>query len=107
MGKLTSDGQDQANLLAQAELSAANAATPWLAFLGTANLAISGDGVGSVVLERSFDGGVTAIPATNLGATVTFTGPASEIILNREQGVLHRLRAATLSSGSFLARLSQ
>lgn len=110
MGKLTPAAQDLADAKSEQALTAAVGAasyTPWLAFVGTANLAISGNGVGSVILERSFDGGTTAIPATNLGAAVTFTGPASETILNREAGVLHRLRCTAFTSGSFLARLSQ
>jgi hypothetical protein len=44
---------------------------------------------------------------TNLGAQVSFTGPASETIFCREAGVLHRLRCAARTSGAAVARLSQ
>jgi len=81
--------------------------TEWFEFLGTANIAIWGAGVGTVIVERSFDGGTTAIPLTNLGTAVSFTGPASEIIFNREAGVLHRFRRTVATSGTMSVRASQ
>lgn len=110
MGKLTADGPELANIAQTAELTTAAGAgsvTAWLALEGTFNFALSGGGVGSVILERSFDGGATAIPATNLGAAVTFTGPASETIFSREAGVLWRARRTVATSGTFTARFSQ
>jgi hypothetical protein len=107
MGKPNPQAQDMANAVSEALLDVAGAVTPWLAFTGTCNLAISGTFVAEIVLERSFDGGETAIGATNLGVLVVFTGPASELILNRESGVLHRLRMRARTSGAALCRLSQ
>ncbi|MBU6167324.1 MAG: hypothetical protein KGQ52_14520 [Alphaproteobacteria bacterium] len=101
---------DAANIVQNTVLSTAAGAgsvTPWLEMEGTFNFSISGSGVGSVILERSFDGGVTAIPATNLGAVVTFTGPASETMFSRERGVLWRARRTVATSGNFSTRFSQ
>lgn len=110
MGKLTADGADLANIVQTTDLTTAAGAgstTPWLALEGTFNFALYGAGAGSVILERSFDGGVTAIPATNLGQAVTFTGPASETIFSREAGVLWRARRTVATSGTFTVRFSQ
>ena len=107
MGKLIVDGQEMASLLTEATLDAADEATASLAFLGDANLTISGTFVGEIVLEKSFDGGAVWVPATNLGVVVVFSVPASEPVRNREGGVLHRLRMRARTSGAALCRLSQ
>lgn len=102
--------QDAANIVQTSALTAASgdgSVTGWLELEGTFNFSISGGGVGSVILERSFDGGVTAIPVTNLGAVVTFTGPASEAMFSRERGVLWRARRTVATSGAFTTRFSQ
>jgi hypothetical protein len=104
------NGQEMGTLLVTEALTAATgdaSITDWFEFLGTANVAIWGAGVGTVIMERSFDDGVTAIPVTNLGAAVSFTSPASEIIFNREAGVLHRFRRTVSTSGTMSVRASQ
>ncbi|WP_439532058.1 hypothetical protein [Polymorphobacter sp.] len=109
MGKLTVDGQEHANIVSQKDLdtdTGEGSATDAVALTGTFNLAIWGDGEGEVVLERSFNGGADWVAVTNLGVVVVFTGPCSELVLNREAGVLHRLRCRDLTSGIFTARLS-
>lgn len=107
MGKRTPDEQDLADRLVEATLDAAGEFTGWLEFTGSANLHITGNLAGTIVLDRSFDGGATAVPMTNLGLAVQFTGPASEMIFCREAGVLHRLRCTARTSGAAQARLSQ
>jgi hypothetical protein len=107
MGKLTVDGPDLADRSLEALLAAAGAVTPWFRAEGTFNFSLWGGGVGSVILERTFDGGATPIPLSNLGAVVSFVGPSSETIFNREAGVLVRARFLTRTSGSFTARFSQ
>lgn len=110
MGKLTPTGQDLANKVVSKALTAAAGAasvTDWADMAGEFNIEISGNGAGTLVVERSFDGGATAVPLTNLGAVVSFAGPASETIRSREPGVLHRIRCTVLSGGSFAARISQ
>lgn len=104
------NGQEAGTLLVTEGLTAAAgdaSITEWFEFLGTANIAIWGAGTGTVIIERSFDGGATAIPLTNLGAAVSFTGPASEIIFNREPGVLHRFRRTVATAGTMSVRASQ
>ena len=107
MGKLTPDGQDLANIVEEHVLAAANDVSDWFRAEGTFNFSIWGAGTGSVVIERSFDGGATAIPLTNLGQSVAFTGPASESIFGREAGVLWRARRTVATGGSFNVRFSQ
>lgn len=107
MGKLTPTAADNVLRLSEAVLSAADAATPWHAFSGRFNLEIAGTFTGAAVVERSFDGGTTAVPLTSLGAPVQFAGPSSEVLEAPEEGVLYRIRAATLSAGTIQARLSQ
>lgn len=111
MGKRAPGEPDQANLVKEKNLTtgagAASSYTDWIEFLGTANVAISGAGTGTVIVEKSFDGGDTAIPLTNLGVAVAFTGPATEVIFNREAGVLHRLRRTVATAGNMFARISQ
>jgi hypothetical protein len=104
------NGQEMGTLLVTEGLTSASgdaSTTEWFEFLGTANIAIWGAGTGTVIVERSFDGGTTAIPLTNLGAAVSFTGPASEIIFNREPGVLHRFRRTVATAGTMSVRASQ
>lgn len=100
------NGQEIGTLLLAADLAGA-ASAGWFEFLGTANIAVFGAGTGSVIIERSFDGGVTAIPLTNLATTITFTGPASEVIFNREPGCLHRFRRTVATAGVMSVRASQ
>lgn len=110
MGKLTSTSQDLADRSVEQVLSAAagpTSYTPWLDFEGTFNFSMWGTGTGTVIIERSFDGGVTAIPLTNLGQAVSFTGPASENIFGRERGVLWRARRTVATAGNVSVRLSQ
>lgn len=107
MGKLTPAGQDLANVVEEQVLTAVNDVSDWFRAEGTFNFSVWGAGVGSVVIERSFDGGTTAIPLTNLGQAVVFTGPASESIFGRESGVLWRARRAVATSGSVNVRFSQ
>lgn len=107
MAKLTPTSQDNVLRIATAALAAANDATPATAFAGRTNLHITGVFTGSLVLERSMDGGTSWAPCTSLGTAVAFTGPASEVLLLPEADVLCRVRAATLTAGAAMVRLSQ
>lgn len=107
MGKRTQTAEDDVLRKSEAALTANGQATTWQEFSGRFNLHLAGIFVATVILERSFDGGVTAAPCTNLGAGVSFTGPASEILEAPETGVLYRLRCTAYTSGSVQARLSQ
>jgi hypothetical protein len=107
MGRPTPTADDQATLVSEGTLSGAGQTTSPTVFTGRFNLAVSGAFVGKVVIDRSFDGGATWVPCTNLGGAVEFEGPASEILQNGERGVLFRARMAAWTSGAAVVRLSQ
>lgn len=107
MGRPTPTAPDQATLVSEATLAGAGQTTPPTAFTGRFNLSIGGLFEGTVVVDRSFDGGVTWVPCTHLGSAVEFLGQASEILQNGERGVLFRARMAAHSSGAAIVRLSQ
>ena len=107
MGKRTPGAEDDVLRKSEGPLAAVGHATAWQEFSGRFNLHLSGSFVGTVILERSFDGGATAAPCTNLGAAVSFSSPSSEILEAPETGVLYRLRCTAYTSGPIQARLSQ
>ncbi len=107
MGKRTAAAEDDVLRKAEASFTANGQATAWAEFSGRFNLHLAGTFVATVILERSFDGGLTAAPCTSLGTAVSFTGPASEILEAPETGVLYRLRCTAFTSGPVQARLSQ
>lgn len=107
MGRRTSGDQDDVLRKSEAALTANGQATPWQEFSGRFNLHLEGPFVGTVVVDRSFNGGTSFASLTNLGAAVSFTGPASEILEAPEAGVLYRLRCTAFTSGPIQARLSQ
>jgi hypothetical protein len=71
------------------------------------NVTISGTFVGTLKLERSFDDGVTYHPCTDNGTAITYTAPASEVILEPEHSVTYRLRMDAYTSGDAVVRISQ
>jgi hypothetical protein len=107
LGRLSPTSPESAVSVVEADLTAAGQATPWLALAGSFNLTIAGTFVGTAVVERSFDGGTTAVPCTNLGEVVSFSAPATERLTNDERGVLFRARCTAYTSGTIRARLSQ
>lgn len=74
---------------------------------GNFNLALWGTFSATVVLERSFDGGVTWLPVTFTdGAALSYTGPMSCTWSEPEAGVLYRPRCSVYSSGTVYWRVS-
>lgn len=71
------------------------------------NMSLWGTFVGTVQLERSFDSGVTWLPITALGTSITFTAPASEVFAEPEVNVRYRLNCTAYTSGTINYRLSQ
>jgi hypothetical protein len=71
------------------------------------NMSLWGTFVGTVILERSFDGGETFLPLTALGTSITFTAPCTEVFEEPEPSVLYRLRCSAYTSGPINYRLSQ
>lgn len=107
MAKPTPTAQDTANKISAAELTAAGQATPWVPLSGRFNLHLAGEFVATAVIERSMDGGATAVICTDKGLPVTFGGPATEPLEAPENDVLYRVRCIAFTSGAILARLSQ
>jgi hypothetical protein len=72
------------------------------------NLSIWGTFVGTVALERSFDGGTTWLNCTKSDGTAnSFTSGVSLICEEPEPGVLYRLNCTAFTSGAINWRLSQ
>jgi hypothetical protein len=72
------------------------------------NLSIWGTFVGTVALERSFDGGTTWLNCTKTDGTAnSFTAAASVVCEEPEPGVLYRLNCSAYTSGTINWRLSQ
>jgi hypothetical protein len=73
------------------------------------NIVLWGTFVGTVNVERSFDGGTTFVPVArdSAGTAMTFTAPGSLSISEPERGVLYRLNCTAWTSGSISYRLSQ
>jgi len=72
------------------------------------NPSLWGTFVGTVRLERSFDGGTTWLPLTaNGNAMVTLTAPCSEQWQEDETGVLYRWNCTAYTSGTIYYRISQ
>lgn len=77
-------------------------------FLGEFNASLWGTFVGDVRLERSFDGGVTFIPCTDLyGAAVSFSDEMSIGFKESEQGVFYRFNCTAYTSGTINYRISK
>ena len=108
MGILNAGERDQATRAATANLTAPAQATTGVPVRAAFNLAVSGTFTGSIVAEKSFDAGVTWIPAFDqAGVAIAFSAPAARTLFEPEAGVAWRLRAATLGSGTAAARVSQ
>lgn len=70
-------------------------------------LDVSGSFVGTITLERSFDGGVTKLPLTALGSPLfSLTTPFSEREQEDESGVQFFLRCTAFTSGKMNYRIS-
>lgn len=82
---------------------AATGQTDWLQVSGEFNISVdftTGSGVGTVILERSFDG-VTAKP----GVLETYAADMEKVGSNPEN-IFVRLRCSVFTSGTIAARLS-
>lgn len=77
-------------------------------FLGPFNVELSGTWTGTVVLERSFDGGTTYISAAmdTTGTAASYTANVSIVVVETEPGVLYRVRCSVFGSGTIAYRLS-
>jgi hypothetical protein len=73
------------------------------------NVSVWGTFVGTIDLERSFDDGSTWLKCSrdSAGTAASFTAAASVVVEEPEAGVLYRLNATALSSGTANYRISQ
>lgn len=71
------------------------------------NVALYGTFVGTVLLEKSFDG-TNWLPVYrgNSATAISYTAPASEVVCEPEDGVAYRLRCSAYTSGTVNYRLS-
>lgn len=76
---------------------------------GAYNFSISGVFVGTVRLERSFDGGGTWIPVSkdSSGADASYTAPCGVTGFEPEDGVLYSANCTAYTSGTANCRISQ
>lgn len=79
-----------------------------VSMLGSFNLELSGTWVGTVQLERSFDGGTTyvAVGKDTSGTAATYTSNVSIVVVEPEPGALYRIRCTAYTSGTVAYRLS-
>lgn len=86
-------------------ISAQNIFTPWVALLGEFNLSISGTWVGTVTIQRSFDGGVTALDVEQYIANAEDAGYEPR----GEGGTLYRVgfKTGDYTSGTANVRINQ
>lgn len=76
--------------------------------IGKFNVSLRGTFVGTVAIERSFDGTNWAgISRDSSGTAATFTGPAGVICEEVEGDTLYRLNCTTYTSGTVTYRVSQ
>lgn len=75
------------------------------------NILLTGSGVGSIFLERSFDDGVTWVGVYAAGTQLyswSYSGsPISETAEDPESNTYYRLRCTALSSGTINYRIGQ
>lgn len=110
MGKPSSSSLDLASVsgtLSAGSLDATGSSAGAI-FLGGFNLTLSGTWVGTVALERSFDGGTTWVTAStdSAGTASAYTANCSVVVWEIEAGVNYRV-TFTRTSGTVVYRLSQ
>lgn len=73
------------------------------------NVAVYGTFVGTVVLEKTYDGGTNWVPVLRPGGNtaVSYTAPSTEVLYEPEDSVAYRLRCSAYTSGTINYRLSK
>lgn len=115
MGLFTPGGKEQASQLLAGQFTATGQSSA-IPIYGAFNALIYGSGglntawVGTVRLERSFDGGTTWIVCGTGGsgaqASYATGADVSVTLIEPERGVLYRFNCTAFSSGTILYRIS-
>lgn len=108
MGQPIGGGTDTANPLVTGSFAATGQSTPTV-FYSAFNVSIWGTFVGTIDLERSFDGGTTWIVCSidSSGTPSSYSAPISLVATEPEHQVLYRLNCTAYTSGTANYRLSQ
>lgn len=77
-------------------------------YLGQFNVSLWGTFSGTVIIERSFDGGTTFLPlATDtIGTANAYTVPVTLSVNESEPGAIYRLRCSAYVSGTISYRMA-
>lgn len=86
----------------------ATGASAAVILFGAFNLFIYGTFVGTIQLERSFDGGTTWIAAAldGVGTIASYAVPSGVVFNEPEPGMLYRLNCTAYTSGTISWRIS-
>lgn len=107
------NGSEAAKAITSGNLTAASgpsSITAWAPFFpGLINVSVRGTFTATVVLEKSYDGGVTALPVqTDLaGTALSITAERHIQVEEAETGVCYRFRCTAYTSGTAICRASQ
>lgn len=109
MARRSPTSPDEASSIVAGTFTATGNSASSAFFPGGLNCSIWGTFVGTVGIERSFDGGATFIPIEKdlAGTNLTFTAPDSVIVEEVESAVLYRAVCSAFTSGTINYRLSQ
>jgi hypothetical protein len=77
-------------------------------FIGQFNVSLWGTFSGTVILERSFDGGTTflPLPTDTIGTANAYTVPVTLVVNEPEPGAIYRLRCSAYVSGTINYRMA-
>lgn len=108
MGKVSPTDREKANVVLSGSLTATGSSN-WQEIVGTFNVALTISGTQTLKLQRSFDGGTTAIDVSSdsAGTAASYTASATFNCFEPEEGVLWRVNCSAYTSGTGTYRISQ
>jgi len=77
-------------------------------FIGQFNVSLWGTFTATVIIERSFDGGVTflPLPTDTIGTQNAYTAPVTLTVNEPEPGAIYRLRCSSFGAGPVNYRMA-
>ena len=106
MGKFGTTGVEQAQTVVSGTFAATGTSAN-APFIGKFNFALWGVFVGTVNLQKSYDGGTTWIIARDMnGNAMTLTAADTRVIEEDEPGVLYDVNCSAYTSGTVNYRIS-